>query len=472
MRRLYQKLTFESIIFSKYNIIHIEIYLDLYYNTSKIIRGLIGAIAVSMNIKKPVLIMLLFFVFLGFRVNAEEKTISLKDCLIYALGNNPDIKSYNFKVNASYSQLHQAISDYLPSISGSSTYDRSGSQTTAMTKSFGDTLKISQLVYDFNKTNYSIKMAGESLKQSDYSLYLKIQDIISSVIGAYYDVLKNIHLVEALKRDVARREKTLEQAKAFFEVGVKSKIDVTTSRVNLSTARLDLIKARNDLKVSYQSLYKAMGFNEGYNLNPEDIKYIVEYNKTRDEALAISFNERRDLMSLGSKIESSEIQAKYNQRGTYPYVTADGSYTWNGSQYPLNRSWDLGLNLNWSIFDAGLSFWKVKESNANIQDFKAQYESLKNSIKKEVSDYYSELIESFEAIKVSKEKLQNANENMELAEGRYNVGQGDIIELSQAQYEQIQADADMIVSVYTYMKAKADLEKATGVDMAPIYVKN
>ncbi|MBI2251499.1 MAG: TolC family protein [Armatimonadetes bacterium] len=315
-------------------------------------------------------------------------------------------------------------------------------------------------------------MAYESLRQSEYNLYNKTQDVLIEIINAYYEVLKNIQLVKAKKSDFMRLEKTLEQIKDYFKVGLKAKIDFTTASVNLSQAKLELIKAENDLKVSYQNLYKAMGIKEDITFNLIEIKETEKYAPSLAQALEKGFKERRDLKILESQIKSALIEINYNQRGTYPALNANGSYSWNGQNYPLPYTWNIGLNFNWIFFDRGLTNWKIKEAEENVNDLKSQLESKKNELKKEIAAYYSEIMKYFESIQINQEKLVLAAENLELAEERYKVGVGNIVELTNAQSEYIKTEANSVNSLYDYLKAKASLEKSTGVDLASIYIKN
>ena len=67
-----------------------------------------------------------------------------------------------------------------------------------------------------------------------------------------------------------------------------------------------------------------------------------------------------------------------------------------------------------------------------------------------------------EAIRVSDQTLVQARENLDLAEGRYSAGVGNIIELTDAQVLLTTARANNIQALYNYRTAVAQLEKAIG----------
>ena len=50
-----------------------------------------------------------------------------------------------------------------------------------------------------------------------------------------------------------------DQAKAFYKVGTKPKVDVTIAEVNLSNAKLNLIQAENAVDIAMAKLNNTMG---------------------------------------------------------------------------------------------------------------------------------------------------------------------------------------------------------------------
>jgi outer membrane protein TolC len=71
-----------------------------------------------------------------------------------------------------------------------------------------------------------------------------------------------------------------------------------------------------------------------------------------------------------------------------------------------------------------------------------------------------------ESIRVSEKGLQLARENLDLAEGRYSTGVGNIIELTDAQASLTTAEANHVQALYTYKTSVAALEKATARQLA------
>ncbi len=138
-----------------------------------------------------------------------------------------------------------------------------------------------------------------------------------------------------------------------------------------------------------------------------------------------------------------------------------GDYKWEGTQYPSADIWDISATLNFSIFNGGLTTAQVAEQKANLSNLKYNEEVLRQNIALEVRQAVLNLAQAAESIRVSEIALRQARENLDLAEGRYKTGVGNIIELTDAQTSLTTAEANHVQALYTYKTTVAALEKAT-----------
>ena len=70
--------------------------------------------------------------------------------------------------------------------------------------------------------------------------------------------------------------------------------------------------------------------------------------------------------------------------------------------------------------------------------------------------------EAAESIPIAELNVEKAKENLELAQGRYNEGIGDVIELKDAEVAYTDAELSLLTSRYDYASAVADLKQAMG----------
>jgi outer membrane protein TolC len=118
--------------------------------------------------------------------------------------------------------------------------------------------------------------------------------------------------------------------------------------------------------------------------------------------------------------------------------------------------------LNVPIFDGFRTTNRVEESLRNYYVIRAQEEQQRQQVVLDVEQSYLRLVELQERIKANEAAAQAARENLDLANGRYQVGVGSIIEVTDAQTLYTDAQTTYIRAIYDYRIADAQLLRAIG----------
>jgi outer membrane protein TolC len=122
----------------------------------------------------------------------------------------------------------------------------------------------------------------------------------------------------------------------------------------------------------------------------------------------------------------------------------------------------VGLVLNIPIFDGFRTTQRVEETLHNYYNVKAQEEDRRQLIALEVEQSYLRVVETQERIKATESAALAAKENLDLAQGRYQVGVGSIIEVTDAETLYTEAQINYVRTVYEYKIADAQLARAMG----------
>ena len=122
----------------------------------------------------------------------------------------------------------------------------------------------------------------------------------------------------------------------------------------------------------------------------------------------------------------------------------------------------MQLGLTIPIFDGFRTTNKVAESVRIYYAVRAQAEQQRQQVALEVEQGYANVGSAQERIKASRAAEQAAKENLDLANGRYQVGVGSIIEVTDAQENYVRAEVDYVNSLYNYKIAEAQLLRAVG----------
>jgi outer membrane protein TolC len=322
---------------------------------------------------------------------------------------------------------------------------------------------VSQTIYDFGKTPTQVKIQNLNLDSSRSDLRNTTDQIILAVKQAYYGVVQAKYNVLVAEDTVKQTQQHLEQAKGFFTVGTKPKFDVTKAEVDLSNAKLNLIKNENAFRVSKVNLNIIMGIPDAPEYTLDENISFVKYEITLEDALSKAYENRPDLKSIVSRRQASESSVDLAKTGYYPVLTGNAAYSWSGEKFPLEHGWDVGAALSFPIFSGFLTKYQVQEAKANLDVLKANEESLKQTVFLEVQEAYLTLRAAEEAIPTAKLGVEQAKENLEIANGRYAAGVGNPIEVTDAEVGLANARTFYIQILYADKIAQASLEKAMGI---------
>jgi outer membrane protein TolC len=124
--------------------------------------------------------------------------------------------------------------------------------------------------------------------------------------------------------------------------------------------------------------------------------------------------------------------------------------------------WQVGVFLNWNIFDRF-------QSKSNVQDAKALHRVAEYNLQQakidavlDVKQITLNIEQASERLGLSQETVAAAEENLRLAEERYRVGAGTILETIEASASLTSAQAQLIDARVDYLINRADLQRATG----------
>jgi outer membrane protein len=394
--------------------------------------------------------------------------LNLSQCVEIALQKNPNIMAARSTIRVSESLVGQAQANYYPQASVSAGYNRFSLATAATDRSFdqySSNINVSQNIYDFGRTSSQVKIQRLNLRASSENLENVSEQIVLSVQQAYYAVLAAKRNIDVAEQTVKQFQQHLDQAKGFYEVGTRPKIDVTNATVDLSNAQLNLIRAQNAISISRVTLNNVMGTPSAPEYTIEDNLSFQKYTITFQEAIDRAYQRRPDLKAIVATREAAAESVVLARTGFYPFITGSASYNWAGNEFPLEEGWDVGAAVSLPIFNGFLTTYQVQGAKEKLNVLRANEETLRQGILLEVQQAYLNLGNAAEQIPTLELAVTQANETLELANGRYAAGVGSYIEVTDALVAYNNAQAAYIQGLYNYRVAQASLEKAMGVTL-------
>lgn len=407
-------------------------------------------------------------------------TEKLRGYIDRALQLNPTLKQRRLETEEAFYKNKESRTSLSPQVSFSASYSQSLRQPSRdSTGSFSYGFSLRQYITDFGKTSNALKVSEESYISSICSLRASEEDVVYNVKEAYYRCIAAKCKVDVSQESYNAYEKHLKEAKAYFEAGTKSKIEVTTAEVNLANAEYSLTEAKNSYELALMKLANAIGETYKYNYNynfEDDVQKIYKdvipiLTDGIGELLATAKNERPDLMRLESRIRSADYSLKSVRAERTPSISLSAGYNWSGQEYPPDHGWNVGTSLSMPILDGGSLTYRIKEAELRVEQAEASYETSWQNAMLEIQSAFLTMNDSYKNVELTQKTLAQAEENFYLAENRYNVGVGSNLEFIDAQVSLFRAKINRINAITDYYISIAKLEKAIGSELHTNYIE-
>ena len=151
------------------------------------------------------------------------------------------------------------------------------------------------------------------------------------------------------------------------------------------------------------------------------------------------------------------------RKGYFPVLNGTASYSWVGHSFPDGDGRSAGVALSVPIFSGFSTKHQISEAKANLLILNANEEELRQGVLLDVQQSLLNLAEAEERITVAELTVKQAQENSDIANGRYAAGVGNPIEVTDADVALSNAKTAHTQALYDYKVARASLEKAMGV---------
>ncbi len=394
---------------------------------------------------------------------AGAPVLTLDEAVDTALVHHPNLRAARERIGAQQAVVDQQVSAYYPVVNWINQYrSNQVGATDRVAETYLSSANFSMTLYNFGKREGAVETARETLQAVGYNYDTVLDVVVLGVKQAYYGYLQAAAIVTVREETVRSRELLVRQAQGFYEVGTRARIDVVRAESNLYAAQADLIAAQNAVKIAWANLKNAMGLRELPERPVAEEATIPTIPYTLEAAREIAYVSRPELKSFEAQRRAQDQAIATARRGHLPDLVFDASYFGRRDTAPLHSAWSVQLSFVIPIFDGFRTTNRVEETLRNYHVIRAQEEQQRQLVALDVEQSYLRLVELDERIKANEAAAAAAKENLDLATGRYQVGVGSIIEVTDAQTLYTDAQTTYIRAIYDYRIAHAQLARAVG----------
>lgn len=401
-----------------------------------------------------------------------------------ALKNNPRISVGHLLALAQHQIYRETRAAELPNFNGSITAvdANEGSRIGAgaltasrLLEHAGAGVTLSQLITDFGRTTNLVSYSKLLEKAQNANALATTEDIVLATDQAYYNALQAQALLKVAQQTVITRGAVQHQIDELTKSKLKSGLDLSFADVNLSQAKLLQLDAQNNVDSTLAALTAVLGFDKlvGYELTEENTQLPAPPPDV-DVLLNTAMQQRPDLQALTFDQQAAEKFRRAQRDQMLPTISALGIAGATpvrpdcfGGCFPnyFISSWygAIGLNMSVPIFNGFLFSAQASEARYRAQAATENTRDLRNQVVRDVRTAWLSANTAFQRVGVAAELAKEADLSLNLAQGRYQLGLGSIVELSQAQLQQTDAAIGYVNAQYQYRLALSTLNFEVGV---------
>jgi outer membrane protein len=396
-------------------------------------------------------------------------SLSLKQAETLAVQNNPQISVARLTALASEQVTREVRSNLWPTatanLTGVDSHDNSRITAGALNNPIiyrraAAGVSVQQLITDFGRTTNLAASANFSAKAESQNAIATKEEILLAVDQAFYGALQAHAVLAVAEQTVTARQTLSDQVDALFKSKLKSQLDLSFANVNLAQAKLLLLDAQNNENAAYASLSAVLGYS---NLRTfqlvEDSTAISPPPASVDDLISQALAMRPEMLALGYQYRAAQKFQAAERDLFFPTIEAVGAVGDTPVRDPILSNWygAVGVNVGIPIFNGFLYSARSREANLKTLASQDRLLDLRNRISRDVRTSWLNANAAYEKLNVTRQLLEQAQLALDLAQTRYNLGLSSIVELSQAQLQQTQAQITNAQAGYDYRMALAIL---------------
>jgi len=402
-------------------------------------------------------------------------SLSLADILDIALNNNPATRATWADARAAAAEVGSRRSAYYPGLDlevSASKVDQTavGGRFSLKQTSYGPALGLEYLLLDFGGRRGDLEEARQALVAADWLHNAAVNNVVLAVLEAYYGFLGAKAQADSAAVNVHEADVNLQAAEERRKAGGATIADGLQARTVRSRARPAQLTAEGEVRSLLGTLGTTLGLNANVAFDvtgrlPESAP-TLDAAESVDDFVEEALLRRPELAAARALVLGAEGRERAARAEGLPSLELTGNLNrtyFDPSEYATYAdNWSLGLMFRFPLFDGYRSRYETYKAREETEALRARAEIRKQTVTLEVWLAYQDLSTAVQRVATSRDLLASAEQNEQVALGRYKEGVGDILELLTAQALLASARAENIRARTDWFLSVARLAHAAG----------
>ncbi len=432
--------------------------------------------------KKIVLYFYLLIAALGLKAQSRNDSLldraTLERCIQYAITHQPVIQQAGIDEQLTEYAVRNRLADWYPQIGANYSLQHNFQRTTSFFNGVATPVGVTntstaQLYLNQAIFNRDVLLAnrtqGDVRLQARQNTQARKIDVVVNVSKAFYDVITTRQQILVAAENIARLQKSLNDAYYRYQAGVTDKTDYKRAQITLNNTTATKQANESFLVAKIEYLKNLMGYPVYAPLNIVFDSLQMERDVAFDTLQRPDYSQRIEYQQLTTQRRLQEANVIYQRNAFLPNVSATLGYNFNflnnnfgklyGNNYPNSF---IGLTAGIPIFQGGKRRINVKSAQLQVARTDLDILNLEDQINSQFATALGNYKASLAAYRASRANVDLAREVYDVIQLQYNAGIKTYLEV-------ITAEADLRTSQINYFNAlnqvlasKVDAERALG----------
>jgi outer membrane protein len=434
---------------------------------------------------RAALLLLLFSGGMAFsQTTPAELNLTLKDAQDYAIQHNKMVLSAKYDVQASKTDVWSAISNILPQVNTSGSFnDNLKLMTTLLPGEFfgkpGEKIPVT-FGSQFNTSaslqatmllfNAPVLIGIESSKLANklYTQNLEKSEIDTkeTVSSTYFLILVTERSLQIIERNIANLNETLKATKAMFAAGMAEQTDVDQMASNVTMVENSRSSLQRTVELNYNLLRFELGVSIDTRINlKENLEQLVA---TVDVQALVSqefdYNKNVNFRLIEGQEKMSYLMLKTQKSLVLPSLTGFYNFGTNGmgdkvSEQQWFQNSMTGLSLSIPIFASGHRYVNIKKAQINLEKAKTTKTMVTDQLLLQEKQLRYNLVNANLQYKSQKDNVDVSKRVYTSMENKYKQGMASSLDLTQANQLYLQSENNYISALMNLLQTKVALDK-------------
>lgn len=391
----------------------------------------------------------------------QSETLSLREAILRSFSRSPAITQASAQVGISQAQIDEAQSAWYPQVglSGTSGRSKQTDSSGSLNSSASYGLTLSQLVYDFGKTNNNIKKRESAAAASYYNLIEEMNSVGEKTALSYLEVKRFQSLCDAVEDNIRSLEAVRDMAQLRAQAGLSSSSDVLQAEARIAGmhATLEQYKAQRLTSVSQLAVLTGV---RASNL-PDYPTALLQQPVQLDE---VSYQNNPQVQAAQSQQNAARYDIETAKAQNWPTLSLQGARTRYETDSRSYWNDQLQLSVAVPVYQGGAISSRVAQAEGVRRAAESQVNQAKMDINQKVATAFANWTGARERETAGEQQLIAATTARNVYQNEYKLSKRSLNDLlsveqdvHQAAVAKLSADYDGWASAVNYAAAVDNL---------------